>query len=102
MTNLFIEQRHLKILIDIFQKFSTEIEVYAYGSRINGKAHEGSDLDLVVKNLPSNLKIFDLKEMISQSNIPFLVDINIYDNLPQSFKDEIEKNNIKIFPKNKI
>ena len=97
MANLFIEDKDLKILVDILSNYCPNCEVYVYGSRINNKAHEGSDLDIVIKNFPSDKYLFELREKISESNIPFLVDINIYETLPQSFKAEIDKNNIKIF-----
>ncbi len=97
MSNLFVDLKHLEILKNIFQEYCPEAKVYAYGSRTKSSAHEGSDLDLTIKNFPDNKYLFELKEIISESNIPFLVDINIYDNLPQSFKDEIEKNNIQIY-----
>ena len=97
MSKLFVEQRHLEMLKEIFESFCPNAKIYAYGSRINGRAHEGSDLDLTIKNFPSGKYLFELKEILSESNIPFLVDINIYDNLPQSFKAEIDKNNIEIF-----
>ena len=98
MTNLFIDNKSLNILIDIFSSFCPNSEVFAYGSRINGKAHEGSDLDLVIKNFPKDKYLYELKEIISESNVLFLTDINIYENLPDSFKKEIDKNNKKIFP----
>ena len=98
MNNLFIDEKDLNILKNILIEFCPEFEVYAYGSRINGKAHEGSDLDLTIKNFPKNKYLFDLKEIFSNSNIPFLIDVNLYEDLPQSFKDEIDKNNVKIYP----
>lgn len=98
MTNLFIDNKSLNILIDIFSSFCPNSEVFAYGSRINGKAHEGSDLDLVIKNFPKDKNLYELKEILSESNVLFLTDINVYENLPDSFKKEIDKNNIKIFP----
>ena len=98
MINLFIDNKSLNILIDIFSSFCPNSEVFAYGSRINGKAHEGSDLDLVIKNFPKDKNLYELKEILSESNVLFLTDINIYENLPDSFKKEIDKNNIKIFP----
>lgn len=98
MTNLFIDNKSLSILIDIFSSFCPNSEVFAYGSRINGKAHEGSDLDLVIKNFPKDKNLYELKEILSESNVLFLTDINVYENLPDSFKKEIDKNNIKIFP----
>ena len=99
MNNLFVEKKDLDILINILSDFCPKSEVFAYGSRINGRAHDGSDLDLTIKNFPNEKYLFDLKEIISNSNISFLVDINLYETLPISFQREIDKNNIKIYPK---
>lgn len=101
MNNLFVNSKFLDILLEIFKEYCPETEIYAYGSRINNRAHEGSDLDLTIKNFPKSKYLFELKEKISESNIPFLVDINLYENLPKSFQEEINKNNIKIFPESK-
>lgn len=97
MTNLFIESKYLNMLIEILEEYCPSCEVYAYGSRINNTAHEGSDLDLTIKKFPKDKYLFELKEKISNSNIPFLIDLNLFDTLPESFKEEIEKNNIQIF-----
>ncbi len=92
MSKLFIEPEYLKMLIDIFDKYCPNAEIWAYGSRIKGEAHSGSDLDLVVKSFNSdNIYLFELKELINDSNIPFLVDIHEFDELPKSFQDEIKK-----------
>lgn len=99
MSNLFVDTKYLDVLINIFDEFCPESKILAYGSRISGSAHVGSDLDLTIKNFPTNKYLFELKAKISESNIPFLVDINLYENLPQSFKEEIDKNNVKIYPK---
>ena len=99
MNNLFVDTKYLEILLNIFDEFCPQSEIFAYGSRINNCAHVGSDLDLVIKNFPPNKYLFELKEKISESNVPFLVDINIFENLPQSFQEEINKNNILIYPK---
>ena len=101
MSNLFIDKKDLDILKNILKEFCPNSDVYAYGSRINGRAHEGSDLDLTIKNFPKDKYLFELKEIFSNSNITFLIDVNLYDDLPQSFKDEINKNNVKIYPENK-
>ena len=100
MSNLFIKPQYLKMLTDIFDEYCPRAEIWAYGSRINGQAHDGSDLDLVVKTFNTNdIKAFQLKEIISNSNIPFLVDIQEFDNLPKSFQEEILKNYIVIYGK---
>lgn len=98
MSELFIKDEYLTMLRDIFSQYCPHAEVWAYGSRLNGNAHEGSDLDLVVKSFnETNKNINELKELIRESNIPFLVDINLYSSLPQSFQEEINKKYIKIF-----
>lgn len=95
MTELFIKPEYLKILKDIFNSYCPNAEIWAYGSRIKGEAHPGSDLDLVVKDFhDENKNIFELKELINNSNIPFIVDIQAFDRLPESFRKEIEKNYI--------
>ena len=100
MNNLFIDKKDLEILKNILEDFCPNSEVLAYGSRINGKAHDGSDLDLTIKNFPKDKYLFELKEIFSNSNISFLIDINLYEDLPMSFQQEIDKKNIKIYPEN--
>lgn len=98
MDKLFIEPKYLKMLTDIFDNYCPKAEIWAYGSRIKGEAHDGSDLDLVVKNFNSNdVYLFELKELINDSNVPFLVDIHEFDKLPQSFQDEIKKDYVIIY-----
>ena len=51
------------------------VQVWAYGSRVNGRSHEGSDLDLVLRGLalePLGSEYPDLLEALEQSNIPIL------------------------------
>jgi len=70
-----------------------EAEVWAYGSRVQGASHDGSDLDLVVRNLSdpsqpqSNLS--ELRDAFSESNLPILVDLLDWARIPDSFRQEI-------------
>lgn len=98
MNELSIEPKYFEELIKILEDFCPDCLVLAYGSRINKKSHEGSDLDLAIKNFPAGKNLFELKKLFSESNIPFLIDVNIYENLPLSFQNEIDKNCIKIYP----
>lgn len=57
-------------LTAIFAGVNAPIEVWAYGSRVSGEAHEGSDLDLVIRTptlqkLPIDL-LQELKEKITR------------------------------------
>ncbi|HBA86963.1 MAG TPA: hypothetical protein DCZ75_02940 [Geobacter sp.] len=68
-------------------------EVWAYGSRVQGTSHEGSDLDLVVRN-PNDLSqpqanLYELREALSESNLPILVDVLDWARIPESFRQEI-------------
>lgn len=77
----------------IFSTTTKPIEVWAYGSRVIGDAHEGSDLDLVIRTsdlqkLP--IAIYsDLKKKIQESNIPIVVELFDWARLPETFHQNI-------------
>lgn len=101
VNKLFIKQKYLDELISIFDLRCPNAIIWAYGSRVNGDAHDGSDLDLVVKDFGnSDCYLYELKEYLKDSNIPFLIDIVEYKYIPESFQKEIEKNYIEIYPRN--
>ena len=90
---MLLREKDKQILLQIFSSVTLPIEVWAYGSRVNGDAHTGSDLDLVVrsKNLtPLPLDAFvELSEKIKDSNIPILVELRDWAMLPESFHKNI-------------
>ena len=100
MSKLLIEQKYLDDLISIFDEYCPNATILAYGSRLNGNAHKGSDLDLAVLSNKS-FDLSKLKETITQSNIPFLVDILEFNSLPDEFKKEISNNHEIIYPTEK-
>lgn len=83
----------LEIVRNLLAAHLPDAEVWAYGSRVQGTSHEGSDLDLVARN-PNDLSkpqhdIYSLQEALSQSNLPILVDVLDWACAPESFRDEI-------------
>lgn len=95
---LNVKQEYLNELKNIFNGYCPNAEIWAYGSRLTNDYHSGSDLDLTVKTFNDEKKyLYELKELLNDSDIPFLIDINLFDNLPQSFQNEILKNYVKIF-----
>ena len=95
-----LKQEYLDELHKVFQIYCPKAEIWAYGSRINGDSHSGSDLDLTVKSFNEDKKyLSDLKDLLNDSDIPFLIDITEYEKLPISFQEEIKKSYIKIYPK---
>lgn len=91
---LLLKDRYKQMLLDIFSSIPLKAEVWAYGSRTNNTAHDGSDLDLVIvtpdrQKLPIDV-LMELKEKIINSNIPILVDLFDWARLPESFHKNIE------------
>jgi predicted nucleotidyltransferase len=75
-----------------------EAEIWAYGSRVGGPAHEGSDLDLVVRNLERldepQMNLHRLRDGLTESELPFLVEVLDWARLPEAFRREIERQHV--------
>jgi predicted nucleotidyltransferase len=97
MAKLNVSELILQEIQSIIKNLYPQAIVWAYGSRVNGTAHEGSDLDLVIVSFGKEMgDISKIKNTFTDSNIPFLIDIHYFSNLPQSFQDEIKKNYLVI------
>ena len=73
----------LSILDTIFQKYPGINQAILYGSRAKGKYRSGSDIDLTLKT-GENFTFKDLLRIsgdFDDSDIPYLVDVSIYDKL---------------------
>ena len=92
---MLLREKDKATLSQIFSSAEVPIEVWAYGSRVDGTAHAGSDLDLVVRSidlqpLPSHT-FMELKDKIQDSTIPILVELHDWARLPESFHKNILK-----------
>lgn len=94
---MILKSKHKQILLDIFAKYLTiPASILVFGSRVNGDATNGSDLDLVIKTT-DNTKIdienlTTLQQKLTESNIPFLVDVLDWNRIPDYFQENILKN----------
>jgi predicted nucleotidyltransferase len=89
-----LDPAYLSIIKDILNNYVPEKKVWVFGSRITGKAREGSDIDLVVidDNDVTTLDMMpSLRSAFSDSNLPIFVDIFAWSEIPEHFKDEITK-----------
>ena len=79
------------------------VEVWAYGSRVNGRSHEGSDLDLVLRGPDlqriDSGQLMDLTEALEASNVPILVQTHDWARLPERFQREIEREYVMLVEK---
>ena len=91
---LALPRRYRDQLEALLRKHVPGVEVWAYGSRVNGESHDGSDLDLALRGPalePLDGGFYDLLEAIEKSNIPILVQAHDWAMLPESFRREIER-----------
>ena len=90
---MLLRQKDKDALQTIFDTVQIPIEVWAYGSRVSGGAHSGSDLDLVIRSAnlsPLPPAIFnDVYWKIKDSNIPILVDLFDWPRLNETFHKNI-------------
>ena len=86
--------RYRKVVEALLREHVPDAEVWAYGSRVNGMSHPGSDLDLVLRS-PTLEQLgdgyYDLVEAFQESNVPILIQAHDWARLPESFHREIER-----------
>ena len=95
---LHLSSRHREILETLLLEHLPGIEVWAYGSRVNGESHDGSDLDLVLRapdlqEVPIG-PLADFTEALHDSTLPFLVEARDWARLPERFHKEIERGSV--------
>ena len=92
---LHLRPKHRRMLEDLLREHLPDVEVWAYGSRVNGRSHDGSDLDLVLrgpglKEIPAS-RLTDFEDAVRESTIPFPVKARDWTRLPERFHREIER-----------
>lgn len=76
--------------------FNQGTEIWAYGSRVKGKNHDTSDLDLVVHFPASQDKMTDYEQLstfietLRDSNIPIIVQALAWHSIPEHFRTNIK------------
>lgn len=75
------------------QTLRVPVEIWAYGSRVDGSAHDASDLDLVLRR--DDLSKIDwrqlaaFREVLQDSTIPLLVQVVDWAAIPETFRHNI-------------
>ena len=92
---LHLKPKHRELLEALLREHLPGVEVWAYGSRVSGRSHDGSDLDLVLRGPDLNeipiSQLGDFEEAVRESTIPFLVEARDWARLPERFHPEIER-----------
>lgn len=89
---IILSDQQLKIVQNILQKHLPSKEVLVFGSRVNGKTKPYSDLDLcIINEQPLSLQqLGNLREDLSNSDLPFRVDIVEWATITPEFKEIIK------------
>lgn len=89
------QYRQLSALLH--QHLPDNVEVWAYGSRTKGTAQPWSDLDLVIMGDNSlRIALEQLREAFEESDLPFRVDLFLWDDLPENFRKNIEQHHVPL------
>lgn len=95
---LKIDEEDLNILKSVLQKFVPYYEVRAFGSRVTGTSKPFSDLDLAImtKSPLDVTTLGALMEALSESHLPFRVDVVDWSNLSPAFRQLIHQNFLRL------
>jgi predicted nucleotidyltransferase len=90
---LDIEARDIALVRDILERRLRSCEIRAYGSRVGGTAHQGSDLDLAIvgPSVLDPLVLSELRSDFEESDLPFPVDLIDWNAAPESFREAIAR-----------
>ena len=78
-------------VLALLQRHLPGTAAWVYGSRAKWTSTPTSDLDLVVFATPGQQpQVGDLREAFEESNLPFRVDLFVWDDMPESFRQRIE------------
>ena len=91
-TDIILPPEQLRLVLDLTGKHLPGVEVWAYGSRVRGNPRRYSDLDLVAFTAPGQAaQAVGLREAFEESDLPIRVDLFVWDELPDSFHRQIER-----------
>lgn len=82
---------HKKALLALLKRHLPNTTAWVYGSRAKWTSRPQSDLDLVVFTTPDQERqVSELREAFEESNLPFRVDLFVWDTVPEQFRKQIE------------
>lgn len=84
-------------LLALLRQYLPGVAIWAYGSRVKWTARPNSDLDLVAFTTPEQRRqVGDLKDALDESNLPFPVDLHVWDDAPERFREIIQKEYVAV------
>ncbi len=82
-------------ILRLLNRYLPGTAAWVYGSRAKWTSRPQSDLDLVVFAKPGqSSQVAALREAFEESDLPFRVDLFVWDKVPESFRPEIEREHV--------
>jgi len=93
-----IHPDHLAIVREILHKHVPQYAVWAFGSRVTGKARRFSDLDLaIITDKPLSLDVSaSLRDDFSESDLPWKVDVVDWATTSDTFRAIIARDKVVV------
>ena len=93
--DLTAEQR--RTVLALLNRYLPNTTVWAYGSRVKWTSQPASDLDLVAFAEPGqSARLAELREAFDESDLPFRVDLFVWDDVPEGFHARIEAEHVAL------
>ena len=93
-----MEKQDYHLLKQILSKYPYKF--YAYGSRVKGTARKFSDLDLCyLEDIPQEI-VYQIKEELEESDLPFFVELVDWKRMSEEFREMIRRDLVLIELKN--
>ncbi len=95
---LDVRPEHMEVVQTILRRNVPDREVWAFGSRVTGKAKPTSDLDLcIIGATPVSYEVSArLRQDFSDSDIPYTVDVVDWATCSAGFRSIIERDKVVV------
>ena len=93
-----LENKYIEFIKSVIYSVLPNIEIYIFGSRVQGVAKKYSDVDIALKS-SEKIEFSDIlriKSLFEDSTFPYKVDIVNLDSVKSEFLSIIKKDMIKI------
>ncbi len=89
-------------ILALLERHLPDTKAWAYGSRARWTSRPQSDIDMVVFATPEQKRaVSALREAFEESSLPFRVDLFVWDDVPNSFRTQIERDHVVLADNNK-
>ena len=96
--DLTIDQHNL--ILKLLDQYLPNTTTWAFGSRVKLTSNPKSDLDLVAfVSEAQRMQVWSLREEFEESDLPFRVDLLIWDEISEEFQEEIQKHHFCLVEK---